>query len=145
MRSVLWLLPPIHKTMGCKNVLSYQVTRSEQAYRINTEKLEARKAMSDLLQAALSYINQGFKVFPVKPDKKPLTPHGLKDAAHTEAGVREFWTRWPEAGIGMVTDGLIILDFDVKNDGLNSKQSIERKYGPLPRTRTHWIPAILRG
>lgn len=93
--------------------------------------------MSDNLQAALSYIDQGFKVFPVKPDKKPLTPHGLKDATNTESGVREFWTHWPEAGIGLVTDGLIILDFDVKNDGLNSKQKLETQYGSLPQTRTH--------
>ena len=33
-----------------------------------------------MLQAALDYVAQGFKVFPVKPDKKPLTAHGLNDA-----------------------------------------------------------------
>ena len=45
--------------------------------------------MSNMMQAAFSYIGQGFKVFPVKTDKKPLTAHGLKDATQTQAGVRE--------------------------------------------------------
>jgi hypothetical protein len=49
--------------------------------------------MNDVIQAALSYVAQGFKIFPVKPDKKPLTPHGLKDATQTQSGVREYWTR----------------------------------------------------
>jgi putative DNA primase/helicase len=93
--------------------------------------------MHDTIETAFSYIAQGFKVFPVKIDKKPLTTHGLKDATQTQAGVREFWTRWPDAGIALVTDGLIVLDFDAKNGGLESKSVIETKYGKLPRTRTH--------
>lgn len=93
--------------------------------------------MSDMIEAALSYIDQGYKVFPVKPDKRPLTPHGLKDATHTKTGVREYWTRWPDAGIALVTDDLLVLDFDAKSGGLESKAAIEAKHGTLPRTRTH--------
>lgn len=93
--------------------------------------------MSDMIEAALSYIEQGFKVFPVKPDKKPLTPHGFKDATQAESRAREYWTRWPDAGIALVSDGLVVLDFDAKNDGLKSKAAIETRYGSLPRTRTH--------
>jgi putative DNA primase/helicase len=93
--------------------------------------------MHDIFEAAFTYISQGFKVFPVKIDKKPLTAHGLKDATQTQAGVREFWTRWPDAGIALVTDGLIVLDFDAKNGGLESKLEIAARYGRLPRTRTH--------
>ena len=93
--------------------------------------------MSDMIEVGLSYIAQGFKVFPVKPDKKPLTVHGFKDATKTKSGIREYWKRWPDAGIALVTDGLIVLDFDTKNGGLRSKTSIEAKYGLLPHTRTH--------
>jgi len=93
--------------------------------------------MSDMLDAALLYIGQGFKVFPVKPDKKPLTPHGLKDATQTKAGVKEYWTRRPNAGIALVTDGLMVLDFDAKSGGLESKAAMEAKYGLLSQTRTH--------
>lgn len=93
--------------------------------------------MNDMVKVALLYIAQGFKVFPVKPDKKPLTQHGFKDATQTEAVVREYWTRWPDAGIALVTNGLIVLDFDAKNSGLESKTAMEKKYGSLPSTRTH--------
>jgi hypothetical protein len=94
-------------------------------------------ANNAMLQAALSYVAQGFKVFPVKLDKTPYTPHGLKDATQLQVRVREFWTQWPDAGIGLVTDGFLVPDFDQKSGGLESKASIEAKYGTLPRTRTH--------
>lgn len=90
-----------------------------------------------MLEAALAYIAEGFKVFPVGPDKKPLTAHGLKDATQIQIGVKEYWTRWPNAGIALVTDGLVVLDFDIKHNGLESKQAIEEKSGGLPATRTH--------
>lgn len=93
--------------------------------------------MNEMLNAALSYISRGLKVFPVKPDKKPLTPHGLKDATQIKERVREYWTRWPDAGIALVTDGLIVLDFDIKSGGLESKTAMEKRYGILPTTRTH--------
>lgn len=90
-----------------------------------------------ILEAALDYVAQGFRVFPVGLDKKPLTRHGLKDAKQTQLGVREYWGKYPNAGIGLVTNGLIVLDFDAKDGGLESKASIEAQYGTLPRTRTH--------
>lgn len=93
--------------------------------------------MTTMLEAALACIAQGFKVFPVKPDKKPLTDHGLKDATQLQIRVKEFWEKYPDAGIGLVTDGFIVVDFDAKNGGLESKATIETKYGELPSTRTH--------
>jgi hypothetical protein len=92
---------------------------------------------NEMLTAALRYVEQGFSVFPVKRDKTPLTLHGLKDATNRDMKVKEYWGKYPEAGIALVTDGFIVLDFDVKNDGLVSKDAIEVKYGPLPRTRIH--------
>ena len=54
-----------------------------------------------MLSAAIGYVAQEFKVFPVKLDKKPLTEHGLLDATGTLKGVRKYWERWPDAGIGL--------------------------------------------
>lgn len=90
----------------------------------------------EMMKAALEYISQGFKVFPVKLDKTPYTPHGLRDATQTVQGVREYWTKYPDAGIGIVTDDSVVLDFDAKSGGLDSLQVIEKKYG-LPLTRVH--------
>ena len=89
-----------------------------------------------MIEAALDYIKEGFKVFPVKLDKKPLTEHGLKDATQTQQGVKEYWTKWPDAGIGIVTDNLVVLDFDAKSGGLDSMELIKTKFG-LPDTRLH--------
>jgi len=92
--------------------------------------------MTTMIEAALSYVKEGFKVFPVKLDKKPYTEHGLKDATQTQQGVKEYWTKWPDAGIGIVTDGWIVLDFDAKSGGLESLELIKSKFG-LPDTRIH--------
>ena len=89
-----------------------------------------------MMTHALRYIAQGFKVLPLK-GKLPLTNHGLKDATILQIGVKEYWTHWPDANIGISTDGLAVLDFDAEHGGLESKEKIITKYGPLPPTRVH--------
>lgn len=82
--------------------------------------------MTTDLEWALSHIKQGFRVLPVKVDKTPLTAHGLKEATETIQGVREYWGRFPpDAGIGITTDGFLVLDFDAKNGGLESLKLLQ--------------------
>jgi hypothetical protein len=65
----------------------------------------------------------GLRVFPLVPGKKtPLIPNWQNEATTDEAKIREWWTRWPNANIGIVTgeyrDGYFyVLDFDPRNGG----------------------------
>lgn len=75
-----------------------------------------------MLDAALYYaLDLGWPILPIKPhDKVPLTSHGVKDATTDEATVREWWTRWPDANIGLATgdsSGLLVFDVDPRHGG----------------------------
>ena len=46
-------------------------------------------------------------MFPITPrGKTPLTQNGFKDATNEAEVVREWWTRWPSANIGLATGSL---------------------------------------
>lgn len=90
-----------------------------------------------MLEAALAYVAEGFKIFPCNIDKTPLTAHGLKDCTQMQLRVQEMWTQWPLASIGLVTDDLVVVDFDAKSGGKESKAKIEAQYGKMPTTRVH--------
>ena len=69
-----------------------------------------------MLEAALWYHKQGFSVIPAKKDKKPFvkwTPY--QEKAADEVQIREWWDKWPNANIGLVTgkvSGITVLDAD---------------------------------
>lgn len=68
-----------------------------------------------LLAAARAYGAKGWKVFPCQPGgKSPMTPNGHKDATSDERQIREWWTRTPDANIGLSckASGLVVLDAD---------------------------------
>jgi hypothetical protein len=90
-----------------------------------------RLGTNPLLRAAVAYARCGLRVFPVyevnadgrcacgkecgrDAGKHPRTSHGFKDATCDEATIRTWWTRWPNANIGIRTgDGLVVIDIDV--------------------------------
>jgi Bifunctional DNA primase/polymerase, N-terminal/Primase C terminal 1 (PriCT-1) len=92
----------------------------------------------DMPAAALWYAAHGIPVFPCKPrGKEPLTPHGFKDATIDHAIISEWWTRWPDANIGMPTGALskrLVIDVDPRNGGEESLAELLATYGPFPRT-----------
>jgi hypothetical protein len=70
-----------------------------------------------MIEAALSWLDRGFPVFPIVPrGKKPLgslVPHGLKDATRDPAVIRDWWLRVPKANIGLRTgEGYFVIDLD---------------------------------
>jgi hypothetical protein len=63
--------------------------------------------------------------------------HGYKDATRDETQIREWWTRWPEANIGIPTgavSGCDVLDIDPRHGGEISLEELESQYGKLPET-----------
>jgi len=73
--------------------------------------------MNAIFKAALSYAKMNYPVFPCVPGKKqPLTRHGFKDATTDKSQIIEWWTKWPNANIGLPTAGMVVVDVDGSNN-----------------------------
>lgn len=101
----------------------------------------------DTAAAALAYAAAGVPVFPCRPDKRPYTANGFKDATTNETIVRGWWRRWPDALIGRPTgaaSGAVAVDIDVDpskgTDGTEALAALEHVHGPLPETWTARTP-----
>ena len=99
--------------------------------------------MNECLEAAIKYATKyHWAVFPVSPQtKKPLTPHGCKDAKKSVGPIMAWWEKWPTASVGIATgsiSGLIVIDEDLDEDkGLDGVAEVsiwERAHGELPET-----------
>jgi uncharacterized protein YndB with AHSA1/START domain len=97
-----------------------------------------------MIRSALAYAGRlGLAVFPVAADcRRPLTPHGVKDAATDPEIIRAWWTRWPDANIAVAAgNGRFVLDIDQKGaDGFATLAELEMEHGPLPETWTASTP-----
>lgn len=69
-----------------------------------------------MIDYALRYASAGFKVIPLR-GKLPLCQHGAHDGTTGEAQIRSWWGKWPDANIGLVLDGLVVVDIDPRNGG----------------------------
>jgi hypothetical protein len=89
------------------------------------------------LAYALAYAALGYHVLPLNPREKTplgrLVPGGHKNATTDEAKIRAWWTARPDAGIGiaMVASGLVTIDIDPRNGGLETMERLEAAHGPL--------------
>ena len=97
---------------------------------------------NQFLDAAIEYASKGMAVFPIKSrGKDPLTKHGVKDATTNFNTIKKWWTRYPNANIGIacgaVSGGLLVVDLDEKENGISGSDSLhnwERENGELPET-----------
>lgn len=107
------------------------------------------------LEAALAYARQGWRVLPLhspatdgctcgkadcpSPAKHPRTGNGLKDASSEEGVIRGWWSRWPDANVGVRTgsvSGIVVVDVDSYHGGDDGLVELEETNGHLPPTLT---------
>jgi hypothetical protein len=104
-----------------------------------------------VIDDALEYARFGWPVFPLRPrGKTPLTPKGYKDATDDTAQVLGWWSRHPNANIGIPT-GLAFDVLDIDGDeGLNEASrlfggdDIELPCGPAVLTSTGGLHLYFR-
>jgi len=115
-----------------------------------------RPSPSLMLEAALSYASRGWRVLPVWPLRNgrcacgnddcpniakhplaPLAPNGCHSASTDAAVITDWWTRYPDANIGIATGqetGLWALDVDPRHGGDVTLDALELRFGPLPQS-----------
>jgi hypothetical protein len=110
----------------------------------------------NIVEYALAYANLGWYVLPVwsvdengqcrcgrpntekghKPGKHPqseLVPHGHQDSTIDEHVIRDWWATDPNAGIGvsLAESGLLALDIDPQNGGVDTLAQLEAEHGVM--------------
>ncbi len=85
-------------------------------------------------RAALALAGENFHLLPVR-DKRPLIPGGVHNATTDRALIRQWFNRWPDAGVGIAcgASGLVALDIDPPH-GPAALEGLADAYGPLPDT-----------
>ena len=93
-----------------------------------------------LIDAALSWLDRGFAVFPLKPRGKvplgSLAPQGFLDATRDPAVIRDWWQRAPKANLGLRTgEGKFVLDLDGA-EAISWFANAGGRHGGAPKTLT---------
>jgi len=118
----------------------------------------ATQTEPSMLEAALAEAARGRLVFPLhgvtakdhctcgkypcgdgnkNAGKHPRETGGFYNATGVAATIRAWWTRCPDANIGIRTgreSGLVVLDIDPRNGGDESLEDLRAAYGDLPET-----------
>jgi hypothetical protein len=89
--------------------------------------------------AARAYLARGWSVIAIEPrGKRPRVPWtAFQHRLPTQAELDEWFRRWPDANVGIVTggiSGLVVVDVDPRHGGDRSLQERERACGRIPTT-----------
>ena len=101
---------------------------------------QSESEVSAIATAALNYRAAGWSVVPLRPrDKRPLIEwERFQHERASSATVTEWYRRWPDANVGVVTgeiSNLVVLDIDPNHGGDASIGRLERQIAPpLPVT-----------
>lgn len=102
--------------------------------------------MTSCARAAANYLARGWAIVPIANGaKRPLVRWQIfQEKLPTDQDMEDWFKRWPDAGIGIVTgavSNLVVLDIDPRHEGDDSLAALEREHGPLP----HTVEAITGG
>ena len=79
--------------------------------------------MVEIIDAALDYQSKGFGIIPIQKNKKPFIKwEEYQKRKSSEDEVKEWWTKWPDAMIGIITGALnsiFVIDVDSKQGAEN--------------------------
>lgn len=78
----------------------------------------------------------GWPVFPTRPDKRPLCPHGRNDATCVSLAIEAWSDKFPDANVSIKTgkaSGVCVLDID-SEDGEKWIDAVNRSWAKLPDT-----------
>lgn len=95
-----------------------------------------------MVEHALAAAAKGLRVFPLKPNGKTPLVKGFSERATTDAGkIERWWKTYPNANIGISTEGLAVIDVDEKN-GKKGLLTLRRLmlFNKFPRTLFHCTP-----
>ena len=105
--------------------------------------IEDNRYVSDMKEAALDYAAQGWPIFPVGRDKKPLFKNWQDKATTNRETIINWWDEYPDANIALqpAEIGMMVLDLDPGYDEeelIKYVGSIETAlYARTPRGGTH--------
>lgn len=90
--------------------------------------------MSTPMSAAIAYAAMGWHVLPVRPGSKvPLIERWQERATCDVHAIRDWWQKWPKAGIGVHcgSSGLAVIDVDPRNGGTATIDAMQVERGFL--------------
>jgi AAA domain-containing protein/bifunctional DNA primase/polymerase-like protein/primase-like protein len=94
----------------------------------------AHKVVETPLTKALNYTALGYAIMPIRPASKvPLLNDWQHKASCDASQVRDWWQRFPNAGIGVHCglSGLVVVDVDPRNGGRETLARLQSERGPL--------------